>query len=98
MASRVALKTSGAALSLATLGWTIFLAGMIWVVAHPLQPLSLVLLFGEIVFALAALRLSEKSYRSQGGVVARLSYIFSVALFGAALFPFWVGLAFSCAR
>ena len=95
MASRVVSKTLGAALSLATLGWAIFLTGIMRVVAHPLQPLSLALLFGEIAFALAALRLSEKSYRSQGGITARLLYILSAVLFGAALFPFWIGLVFT---
>lgn len=65
------------------------------VVSHPLQPLSLALLFGEIALSVVSLRLSEKSYRSQGGVIARLSYLLSTALFGAAFFPFWIGLVFS---
>ncbi len=95
MTSQLISKTPGVALSLATLGWAIFSAGMMRVVSHPLQPLSLALLFGEIALAGVSLLLSEKSYRRQGGVIARLSYILSATLFGAALFPFWVGLAFS---
>ena len=97
MLSQVIAKTPGTALSLATLGWAVFSAGMMRVVSHPLQPLSLALLFGEIALSVVSLRLSEKSYRKQGGVVARLSYMLSATLFGAALFPFWTGLAFAYA-
>lgn len=98
MASYVTTKSLGVALLLATFGWAIFSVSMMRIVSHPLQPLSLVLLFAEVGLSVVFLRLSEKSYRSQGRVVARLSYILSAALFGAAIFPFWVGLAFSYTR
>lgn len=98
MNSHLAAKPVAIGLTLVTLGWVVFVAGMMQIVTHPLQPRSVAFLCLEIFLSLVSFRLSDSGISNQGGIAPRLIAMSAMTLFGAALMPFWTGLAFSHIR